>query len=522
MALDIPLMSNLPSTAQSLLSLDEFDRSRRRQNVDDISSQVEQILSGSRVDPFQAALAAYASGDPMNPIGAGARAATETQAANSRQRQAAELKLAEMRGEAGDSRLLEKIGPALLRSQSIGSRGNSGTLPNGNPYIKSGTRFFEVLQDKDSPDGYKLKEIVSAEKTIMGADPLMAQAEKQVGEIFKTLKEGGAFDDWTDAQIEAWHDSAYTSILERLGQVGRGQPGITPSPSPVVNAAGSVPAPGISSPPAVTGKGAEAPTSGFPRVSPQEQAQRDEAGLGILESELSQLKTQRDSLPLNSPERAAVNRSIVELNKELGNRRPTVKTGRMLEQGKGYGHQEGVDLAKERKGWGELSANAGKLENNLTLLKQLYGSNKDIASGEMAPIFKSMKSGLESMGIKIGDSARLEDVINSVSTNMALHSRTSEGTNLLPGAMSNYEDQLLQKIQPSLLLTQQGRLQLIDFMTEIARSNRRMAEAATKYEGEKGRLDAGWNTVRERKTKEEMARLAILNRRIMSQYGSKK
>jgi hypothetical protein len=159
--------------------------------------------------------------------------------------------------------------------------------------------------------------------------------------------------------------------------------------------------------------------------------------------------------------------------------------------------------------------------NQLSLLDQLYRSNKNIAEGEGADLLHSVKSWAKTIGIDLGKSTSLEDVVSSITTEMALKHRTAGGSNLLPGQMSNYEDKLLQSMQPGLTRTREGRLMLIDFMKEIYRTNIRFAEEATKYERANKRLDPGWYDRQERITEEEMTRLAVKQREIRQKYLQK-
>jgi hypothetical protein len=517
--LDSESLQSLPPMAQALLKLDEQDRARKLALANQQGDEIMRSVKANRTNPFDAAITAYAQGNPMNPWGAGAQGAQEANQSNAKLQQTAELKLAELRGKAQESNIIDKLASPLLRT-SLGRAGSEGILPNGNKYIKSGTRFYEVIPAKDTPEGYTLKEVVSAEKTIMGADPTAKLAEAQTRQIFETLEKGGAFYGWDDEMIAQWQEATYAEILSHVGALGRSQAGVTPSPRPTVNAS---PLPGASQPQLQAPRPAPPP-------SPQD---------------LPTMIKERDSLPIGSQARQAANEALIALKsgKSLPPppgatmppaqmpgeapislppppvTRPVVKTGQSLEEGKKYGSERGGAYAKESAGWTDLYGNAGKLENQLGLLKQLYGSNSDIASGSVAPVFKSLKSGLSGLGLNMGQSSSLEDMIQSLSVNLSLHARTADGQNLLPGSMSNYEDQLLQNMQPGLSTTKEGRMLMIDFMTEIARSNKRMAQAASEYESQKGRLDSGWTKLRERKSKEEMARLAILQRRIMAQHA---
>ena len=67
--------------------------------------------------------------------------------------------------------------------------------------------------------------------------------------------------------------------------------------------------------------------------------------------------------------------------------------------------------------------------------------------------------------------------------------------------------------------TQEGRLALIDFMNEVMKTRMRFAQEANKMaEGNRGILPSEWNTRRARIMKEEMARLAVINKQIAQRF----
>ena len=102
---------------------------------------------------------------------------------------------------------------------------------------------------------------------------------------------------------------------------------------------------------------------------------------------------------------------------------------------------------------------------------------------------------------------------------MSLAQKNADGHNLLPGAMSNYEDQLLQKMAPTLTLTQEGRTALIKFMKEVASSNIRIAQEGSSLASQNGdRLPASWYKRRERVMLEEMNRLKDLSSELQTRF----
>ena len=197
------------------------------------------------------------------------------------------------------------------------------------------------------------------------------------------------------------------------------------------------------------------------------------------------------------------------------------KDVRTKEQQKGYGKEEGSELFKERKSLDQLYGTNSKLLGQLSLLEGIY-NNPDIPEGELAGQIAALRSGLKSLGVEVSDKAGLTDLAKAVSTGMSLTQRTADGQNLLPGAMSNYEDQLLQKMAPTLTLTSQGRLALIQMMRQVAQSNLRYAEEGTKMaSANKDMLPAEWYKRKERIMLEEMAKMKHMSDQLIKQYGGK-
>lgn len=181
----------------------------------------------------------------------------------------------------------------------------------------------------------------------------------------------------------------------------------------------------------------------------------------------------------------------------------------------------GKALAEEVYGMQEAAGTSSQLVGQLGLLKQIY-QNPKIPEGELGPQIQSIKSSLKSLGIDVGAETGAADLAKSVAGKMALLTRTADGKNLMPGAMSDFEQKILQGLVPGLSGTAEGRVALIDMMQEIAKSRIRMAEEASKFIDERGVVSPEWMKRKQRLMKEEMARVADFNRQIASRFQGAK
>jgi len=201
---------------------------------------------------------------------------------------------------------------------------------------------------------------------------------------------------------------------------------------------------------------------------------------------------------------------------------PPLKDVRTPAQQKGYGAEEGKGLFEERKAMSDLSGANAKLMGQLNTLENIY-SNPNIPEGQLADYQQSLRSGLKTLGVEVAPETGITDFAKAIGTSLALTQKNADGKNLLPGAMSNYEDQLLQKMSPTLSLTQEGRLALVQFMKQVAQSNMRIANEATQLSAaNRDQLPASWYQRKERVMLEEMAKLRVQSDQILQQYGGVK
>ena len=173
--------------------------------------------------------------------------------------------------------------------------------------------------------------------------------------------------------------------------------------------------------------------------------------------------------------------------------------------------EAGKALGAEQQDLNAAAASSSQMIGQLDLLKRLY-LTPNMPEGRFANELQTVRSGLKTIGIDVGDEVGAADMASSIAGKMALLTRTADGKNLMPGAMSDFEQRLLRTLVPGLEGTAQGRAALIDVMQQMARSRMRFAEEANKMaEANRGILPTEWNVRKQRIMKEEMARLAHLN-----------
>jgi len=254
-------------------------------------------------------------------------------------------------------------------------------------------------------------------------------------------------------------------------------------------------------------------TTGMKPQDEQELAKKLQANLSIIQDPKSTPEARQESF-----------RVIEQLKRDFPLTQPQVPSGPLRDkrteaQVKSYGGEEGKELFQERKSLSDLYGSNSKVLGQLNLLDKIY-QNPNLPEGELGPYIHQIKSGLKSLGVDVGPEVGVTDLASAVATGLALAQKNADGKNLLPGAMSNYEDQLLQKMAPTLSLTAEGRKSLVQFMKQIAQSNIRLASEGTQYaDSRKGKLDQDWYKRKERVMLEEMARLKKMSESLIQQHS---
>lgn len=187
------------------------------------------------------------------------------------------------------------------------------------------------------------------------------------------------------------------------------------------------------------------------------------------------------------------------------------------EMTKETGKAMGKALAEEHQGLMASADSSAQMIGQLDLLKKLY-QTPNMPEGELGEHMQHLRSGLKSLGIEVGPEVPAADLVEAISGKMALLTRTADGKNLMPGAMTDFEQRLLRGLVPGLRKTAEGRTALIDVMQSMARARIRMAEEASKMAADnRGILPGEWNSRKLRIMKEEMARLSVLNKQLAAQ-----
>ena len=193
------------------------------------------------------------------------------------------------------------------------------------------------------------------------------------------------------------------------------------------------------------------------------------------------------------------------------------------EMEKAAGHEQGKELVKEFTGLRDAASASSNLLMQLSVLKELY-TQHDLPEGAYGEKLQGIRSGLKTLGIDVCPETDAANLAEAISGKMALLTRTADGGNLMPGAMSDFEQKILRSLVPGLNATQEGRVALIDFLGAMANVRIRLAkEANANAEKNRGIPSSDWYTRRDRILKEEQARLAVLARELSARFaGAKK
>lgn len=145
--------------------------------------------------------------------------------------------------------------------------------------------------------------------------------------------------------------------------------------------------------------------------------------------------------------------------------------------------------------WGNAVKGGETARTNLDNLAQLDNLGSKIQTGTFSGNAKTLLNLAQSLGINtaalgIEESAAPYEAYNAIAAHMAMSLRNPPGQdNLMPGQMSNYEDQLLQSMGPQLTKSSQGNSMMIAIQKRINERARDFARFAVAYKGPK---DQDW------------------------------
>jgi hypothetical protein len=488
------LMQGLPS--QSEMQRARTARGLLMQNV--LEGLAPQEYSG--MDNFAAGITSYQKPIMRGEEGAALAAMGSGAVQAKRQFQDMERKKAATAYGVVDSELDQQqktITDAMGRMKSLtGNATPEFMLPDGTPVYKSGTRLVYIGKDG------KPVEWLGAEKTVIGGDTLYGKRAQMVEMLTKEYLERGTYENLEEATLAAEKEA--NRLIGGISQ----QSGVQPRPT--------------------------TPAAGTPNAQPQELTVDGLTGVDLNmlnsfspENKASAMRViNRYQMNPNEGTKRAMEQELARILSSSGQQTPIVagmpkKDARREAGKKEYGGEEGKALFKERDAFSQAYQANTALSSQLDVLDSLY-STPNLPEGKLGPAIQNMRSTLKSLGVDVGEEVGAADMANALAQKMVLGIRTADGVNLLPGAISNFEVQMLQSMGPTLGMSAEGRKALVAYMKAVAASQLRLSEEATKFaSANDDRLTPEWYKRKERIILEEQARRAQLLRGITSQLKGK-
>lgn len=187
---------------------------------------------------------------------------------------------------------------------------------------------------------------------------------------------------------------------------------------------------------------------------------------------------------------------------------------------KAYGEKEAATMEKALTESGELFKANAALIGELNNLEGIF-KIANMPEGEFAKGLTTVSSGLKTFGVDVDPTVGPAQAATAIANGMALRMRTAGGSNLMPGAMSNFDAQMLQQMAPNLSQTQDGRMMLIQLMKSAAQSQIRISRAAQDFADKNdGVLTKEWRNEAMKLEKQEMAKRELMRRDIMKKFGA--
>lgn len=187
---------------------------------------------------------------------------------------------------------------------------------------------------------------------------------------------------------------------------------------------------------------------------------------------------------------------------------------------KTWGEKEAATMEKALTESGDLYRTNANLIGELNNLEGIF-KIANMPEGEFAKGLTAISSGLKTFGVDVDPTVGPAQAANAIANGMALRMRTAGGSNLMPGAMSNFDAAMLQQMAPNLSQTQEGRMMLIQLMKAAAQSQLRISRAAQDFaDRNDGMLTKEWRNEAMKLEKQEMAKRELMRRDIMKKFGA--
>lgn len=217
------------------------------------------------------------------------------------------------------------------------------------------------------------------------------------------------------------------------------------------------------------------------RVSPQQQGQRDQARVGILQAERAAAIARGDSS------------AVTDIDRELGaTRLPGVQSGMTSQQRAtaDANSAQQVKAAQERAGRQEAvfakAYQAPFVAQRMETIGNLLG---DFEGGKFSKAGFELARAFNSAGIKIDNKLANKEAAEALGNQLALDLRaTGEGSGM-PGALSDKDRDFLKAMTPQMAQSAAGRKTLIDAHRAMAQRQQQLGSMAQRYLEKYGSLD---------------------------------
>lgn len=153
------------------------------------------------------------------------------------------------------------------------------------------------------------------------------------------------------------------------------------------------------------------------------------------------------------------------------------------EEAKAYGKATGEQYAQIQNAAFSAPGRMGKLQRMENLLSK-------IETGKAVPIGMTVAGAARSVGIDLDPTLDQKQAFEALSNELALLAKnTADGTNLMPGAMSEADRNFLVQLVPNLGKTKEANQQLIGFMMKLEKRSVDIAKLAREYRKKNGTIE---------------------------------
>lgn len=153
------------------------------------------------------------------------------------------------------------------------------------------------------------------------------------------------------------------------------------------------------------------------------------------------------------------------------------------EEAKAYGKVAGEE-------YGNIQRSAFSAPSRIAKLQRMDNILSQIETGKAVPIGMTIAGAARSIGVDLDPKLDQKQAFEALSNEMALLAKqTAEGTNLMPGAMSEADRNFLVQLVPNLGKTKEANKQLIEFMMSAEKRSVELAKMAREYRKKNGTLE---------------------------------